>query len=43
MRQSRDILFACLAIGALYLPIILALAGAGAVGAVIGWALNVWL
>lgn len=43
MRKSRDILFACLLIGALYLPIVLALLGAGAVGAVIGWALDVWL
>lgn len=42
-RSYRDILFACLVIGALYLPIVLAVLGAGAVGAVIAWALGVWL
>lgn len=43
MRRSRDILFACLAIGALYLPIVAALGAAAVVGGAVGWVVARWV
>lgn len=44
MRRSyRDILFTCMVIGALYLPIVAALGAAAVAGVGVGWLVSRWL
>lgn len=42
-RSYRDILFTCLVLGALYLPIVAALGAAAVAGAGVGWLVSRWL